>query len=89
MWLKYEVLFGKHHRTDTSCHGHRVVQRCYEPHKTIHFSYVNKQHVTDRSAAERSEPPRGDGTQSKWRLSVGRVVLTSVAPLKVNSIGFT
>lgn len=89
MWLKYEVLFGKHHRTDTFCHGHRVVQRCYEPHKTIYFSSVNKQHVTDRTAAERSQPLRGDGTESKWRPSEGRAVLTSVAPLRVNSIGFT
>lgn len=86
MWLKYYKCCLAH---ITFCHGHRVVQRCYEPHKTIYFSSVNKQHVTDRTAAERSEPLQGDGTESKWGLSEGRAVLTFVAPLRVNSTGCT
>lgn len=48
MRLKYKVLFGKTSRgTHFLPQGQRVAETGYKRHKTMDFSCINKQHVTD------------------------------------------
>lgn len=46
--------------------GQRVAETGYEPHKTVDYSCINKQHVTDIGTISGSEPWWGDGLEIKW-----------------------
>lgn len=50
MWLKYEESSSKHYKTQFLPQGWRAAHRGNESHKTMNFSYTNKQHITDRNA---------------------------------------
>lgn len=88
MWLKYEESFSKHHKTQFLPQGRRAAHRGNEPHKTMNFFYINKQHITDRNATSGPEthPMGRQCRELGWWESTA--VWNSVASSRVGNTGF-
>ena len=68
------------------CHkGGELHTRGNEPHKTMNFFYINKQHITDRNASGPETHPMGRQCRELERSTT---VWNSVASSRVGNTGF-